>query len=655
MIFHASNRSLPRLPITALVGIVFILASLWHAPRADAAPLRVRVRGAAKLSARASRHVAPVDVRGAAEGGSPPAPGTNELLLSGSLTDDAGEPLALQRVVIRVTKEADPHDARTAAGIAGARGCDRAADPTPGAPSGARRGPTAWGVAVSGPTDAPEVTATTDEEGRFCFRARLDPDRYKANLVYTPPATQALVDGIEREIAFDLSRRGLALRFDPTPRVVQLDTPQATIEAVAIVDDDGDPRVAPALGLVLGNEKEELARAVTDAAGRARFVLPGAKLGAPGPGELRVSFAGDGETARASHSEDVERHVKVVVKVPAADRGALEAAVPEDGIALLAEVHSTLDAPDAGGEALGPLSEGSVEARIGDVVVGAAPVERGIARLLLTFTAQGSEALVRLRYVPASPWYEPLGEPVVRLPIRGPSLWSKAPILLAGLAVLAFFLVGRVSGQKSKPEPAPAKANGEARDAKPGVALVRPAERGAEGWTGRVVDTHEGTPVGRARVWIERGTFEGRAVLTSVETDADGRFTLPGIGAVAGDESLGAEGRLHARLSQDLPPPGEIAIALAQRRRAMLARLVTWARRRGPPFDTRPEPTPGHVRRAAAAERATARWAEAVERAAFGPGDVDARAEQEVDQLAPEDGPEPARAPNDARPRPRDR
>ncbi len=563
------------------------------------------MRGSAKLSVRASRDQ--------------PSPGVSELVLTGALADDAGEPLPLQKVIVRVSREADPRDERVVEALKAPRGCDSART-------------TSWGVQPGG---ANEVVVTTDEDGRFCFRVRLDPDRYKANVVYAPNEKQPLVDGLEREIVFDLSKRGLALRFDPTPRIVQLDTPRATIEAVAIVDDDATPRVAPGLRLVLANEKEELARAVTDASGRARFVLPGAMLGAPGPGELHVLFAGDGDTARATHAEEIERHVKVAVQVPAAERGELTASVPEDGIPLVAEVASSL----------GPVAEGSIEAHVGDVVVGTAPVERGIARLTLTFTGQGNEALVRLRYVPASPWYEPLSEPTIRVPIRGPSLLSKAPILLAGLAVMAFFLVGRVSGQKNKPEPAPAKpSSDQGREGKPRIDLVRPAQRGQEGWTGRVVDAHEGTPVRAARVWIERGTFEGRAMLASVETDADGRFAIGGVGPVAGDETIVVEARLHARLAQALPAPGEIEMAIAQRRRALLARLVKWARRRGPPFDVRPEPTPGHVRRAAGAEAGTARWADAVERAVFGPDDIDARAEQEIEQLAPEEraGAEPA-------------
>jgi hypothetical protein len=598
---------------------------------AAAAPLKVRVRGAAKLTARASRDQT--------------ATGATELVLSGTLTDDAGQPLPLQKVTIRVVREAAPDDDGVAQALRTARGCDTAAG----------RGPTAWSVNPGGRN---EVVTTTDEDGRFCFRARLEPpDRFKATLVYVPSGPQTFVDGAEREISFDLLRRGLALRFDPVPHVLHLDAQRTLVDAVAIVDDDATPRVAPGLNLVLSNEKEELARAVTDATGRARFTLPGEKLGPPGPGELRITFAGDGETAFAAHAEDIERHVKVVVKVPAAERGELSAAVPEDGIPLVVDVTEAITKPN---DPRGPLNEGSVEARVGEVVVGAAPVERGAARLTLTFTAQGNEALVRLRYVPASPWYETQGEPTVRIPIRGPGLLPKVPILLAGLAVLALFLVGRVSGQKSKPEPIAPVDPAQAREGKPRVEVVRAAARGQEGWTGRIVDAHEGTPIPGARVWIERGTFEGHSVLASAETDGEGRFALPTVGAMAGDESIVAEARLHARLVQELPLPGEIAIALAERRRALLARMVKWARRRGAPFDVRPEPTPGHVRRAAAGggarggdDLAAARWAEAIEQAAFGPVDVDARIERDIEDLAPSgnETPEKAPSPNDLRPR----
>jgi hypothetical protein len=100
---------------------------------------------------------------------------------------------------------------------------------------------------------------------------------------------------------------------------------------------------------------------------------------------------------------------------------------------------------------------------------------------------------------------------------------------------------------------------------------------------------------------------------------------------------MAVEAPLHARLVQPLPPPGELSVALVLRRRALLGRLVTWARGRGRPFDVKPEPTPGHVRRAAADDFTTARWADAIERAVFGGGEVDARMENEIERMAPPD------------------
>ena len=112
-------------------------------------------------------------------------------------------------------------------------------------------------------------------------------------------------------------------------------------------------------------------------------------------------------------------------------------------------------------------------------------------------------------------------------------------------------------------------------------------------------------------------------------------FELPAIEGLVGDEQMAVEAPLHARLVQPLPPAGELSIALVLRRRALLGKLVAWARGRGRPFDVKPEPTPGHVRRAAADDFQTARWADAIERAVFGGGDVDARMEREIERMAP--------------------
>lgn len=563
---------------------------------AAAQSIRIKVRGTAKITARAARD-------------------QGELVLSGALVDDAGEPLAGQTVTIHVAREGEPNDPKVAEGLRAARACDRATE----------RAPLAYAVRVAGPPTSPDVVVVTDEGGRFCFRSRPPlVDRYRAHLAWRG---SSLVDAADADLAFDPTRQALLLRFDPTPRSISLDEPRATFEATAIVDDDATTHVARDLVLALANERgEEIAQARTDAAGRARFAVPSSRLGAPGPGEVRVSFAGNNDIAFATHVAEIERHAKVSLRVPAIERGDQKAANPEDGIPLLVDVTS----------AAGPVSEGGVEARVGDTVVGAAPVERGIARLTLTFAASTGEAAVHLRYVPTAPWYEPLGDTVVRVPVRGPGLLAKAPILVAGAAVLLFFLFGRVSARQAKPEPAKAPADAAAREGKPRLDVLRPAASGERGWRGRVVDAHDGAPIAGARLWIERGTFDGRALLASVASDARGEFTLPAIDAGGGDERMGVEAPLHARLVQPLPPPGELAIALVMRKRALLARLVAWAKRAGGAYDARPEPTPGHVRRAASEEPHTARWAEAVEEAVFGGGDVDAQREQEIDRMAPE-------------------
>ena len=559
---------------------------------ASAEGLRIRVKGSAKILARAARD-------------------QGDLILSGALSDDAGQPLAGEAVVIHVARESDPHDASEAAALRVARGCDRAAD----------RPPTAYGVRTQGPADAPDVVTVTDEAGRFCFRAHLAPDRHRAHLSWKG---SNLVDASAIDLSFDLSRQAVVLHFDPAPRIISLDEPSLAIDATAILDDDSAPRAAPGLLLSLATEKGEVAKATTDQSGRAHYSVTTNALGAPGRGELKVSFAGNGDTAFTSNTVDVERHVKVTLGMATLD----SPQVPEGGIAFPVVVAS----------AAGPVAEGSVEARIGDAVVGAAPVENGVARLTLTFSSPEKEANVRIRYVPASPWYEPLGETTVRVAIRGPSLWTKAPILAAGLAVLIFFLIGRVSSRQQKPEPAPVK-EADPKDGRARVDVVRPAARGERGWRGTIVDAHEGFPLGGVRIWIERGTFDGRRILAEALTDPHGRFVLDGAFEPTGGEQILSEGALYTRLGQALPEAGELSIALVLRKRALLQRMVAWAKRRGDPFDAKPEPTPGHVRRAAVGDPDAAKWADAVEKAVFGHGQVDAQTEAEIDRIAPPAGP----------------
>lgn len=591
-----------RLHVAAslLFSILAVLTVLSLPVRiAHADGVRIHVHGSGRLTAHAARD-------------------QGDLLFSGSLVDDAGEPLPNEQVQITIARESDPRDPGVAEGLRAARGCERTAERTPGA----------HGLRLGGPADSPDVTVLTDEAGRFCFRAKLPQDRHRAHLSWKG---SKLVEGANAELSFDLSRQALVLRFDPKPRLVPLDLPQNVFEVSAQVEDDGSMRVKSGIDLTLTNERgEKLGASATDGTGRARFTVDSQKLGPPGLGELRVSFAGDTPTAFASETADIERRVKVSMHVPEAERGELTPRVPDDGIPLVVETTS----------AVGPVSAGAVEARVGEVIVGAAPVERGIARLVLTFAAQGNEALVRLKYVPSAPWFVSAGETTIRLPIRSQGLLAKAPLFLAGLAVLAFFLVGRVASKSGKPTPAPERIrDGETIEAKPHIEIVRTAARGESGWRGKVVDAHEGFVIANAAIWVERGTFEGTTTLARTTSSADGAFELAIDGPLIGGERIVAEAPLHARLTQGLPGPGELAIALVLRRRALLARLVAWAKRVGPPFDIRPEATPGHVKQAAIDDLPTSRWADAVERAVYAGSTIDDAAEAEIDAMAPQNGP----------------
>jgi hypothetical protein len=244
-----------------------------------------------------------------------------------------------------------------------------------------------------------------------------------------------------------------------------------------------------------------------------------------------------------------------------------------------------------------------------------------------------TEATLRIRYLPDAPWFLPGEDLVVEQPLRGPSPWTAAAAVITGLAIVAWLVATRIRGLRFEPR---TSSKGDRSAAKHPTARVEVLEPlpDAQGWTGHVVDAHEGTPLGGARVAIERRGFERMQVVVETHTAPDGAFALPPTEPVPGDE-LVSEGDLHAPLRGALPVSGDLRVALVLRKRALIERLVAWARRRGKPYDARPEPTPGHVRRAAGADTAIGKWADAVERAAFGGERVDERVHSEIDHLAP--------------------
>jgi hypothetical protein len=525
-------------------------------------------------------------VRGGSHLDARAARSSGELVLSGVLQDDAQQALAGESVVVRNVGEARDCAER-----------DRAT------------------VKMQGG----EAVALTDEAGRFCLRARPPAQQLVAKLEWRG---SALLEGTSLDVPVDLSRASLALSFDPPPKVLRLDDAEVSITAVALVDDNGLTLARSNLTLALADERgTQLASAVTNASGRAAFFVKTPLLAGPGRGQLRVSFGGDVDTAAATQQAEVERRAKVILAL--AEKPTSRP--PEDGIPL------SLTARWRGGEVTG----GSVEARIGDTLVGAARVDKGVAKLVVTFasgSAGAGEVPIRVKYVPSAPWWIPSDELEVRVPVAEPSPLRQVPLVVAGLAVVAWLVLGRTSRAKTK-----AKATSGERGqpvGQAGVEVVAKSRDPRMGWRGRVVDAHDRTPVGGARVVLRRPAFDREQALASTSTDGDGRFELV-YDEVRADDELVVDGPLHASLRQSPPPSGEIVVALVLRKRKLLERLVAWARLRGAPFDVKPEATPGHVRRAAGEDFSTARWADAVEKAAYGGAAVDAAAEAEIERLEP--------------------
>lgn len=544
---------------------------------------RVRIHGTAKLTVEVLRG----------------APTT----ITGILRDDTGAPLAGERVSLSVQRDSDPADANVRKAMRDAKRCS--------------------GNELV-PIDEDGMVPRTDDAGRFCVSLMLVADGYRLRAAY---AGDKLTDGVKLDLPVDLRRARLRLAFDPELHGIALEAKTTTLEATATTDENGILEPAPGKQIVLSTETgTELARESTNISGRARFVVDTSRLGPPGKGELRLMFVGDSDTSPADARSEVDRVAPVEL--------ALASPVPEG--ATDEGVPATIDVTTV---ASGPVPEGSVEARLGDVVVGMAPVASGRARLLLTFASHGSSPVeVHVRYVPVSPFYRAQSRLIVKVTPGTGSLWRRAPLVLLAVVVAGFLILFR-RRERQAPKVASTKKEelgpvGQAR-----LDVLKPVQFARNGWTGEVVDAHEGTPVSGAEIRIERPSFQSRLTVAQARADGAGRFKLAFVETQPGDE-LVVSGSLHSELPSEVPPQGELRIALVLRKRAILASLVKWARARGGAYDSKPEPTPGLVRRLASHDYRTARWADAVERGAFDAGTVDRAKEREIEALRP-DSPDP--------------
>jgi hypothetical protein len=586
-------------------------ASQQRVPKAGA-PLQIHVRGAAELHAVAS-----------AVGG--------DLTLHGELIDDAGTPIPSVRVVISATSG---DDARTPLRLGPLRACDD-------------------GVGRPARSGADEVE--TDDRGGFCAMTATPSGTAKVmiTLRYRPTAG-SLYDATELVVPVEPAQDHLLrtlLRFEPAPESIDLDRDVLTITASLRVDRADAARALPNaagsaqranLALVLTDERgARVAEAVTGGDGRARFEVKPEALAGPGTGELTARFAGNAVLGKAECAQPVLRRAEVHLALahppPRAD--------PEDGVTLDVDATTLRGGPVEGGVVevwrIPSMGAGasSREARPGAVaatVLAAATVDaQGHARVVAVFPGAGaSHAPLALRYVPAAPWYRPGPELRVDVPLAGPGIWRSLVLAIVVLAAAVWVVIG----WRRAPRPPIAPGIEGTRAPPSGRAgvhvLASPSD--LTGWRGTVADAHDGSPIPGARLSIRAPSFEGEGALTAhAVADANGAFTLEG--SYRSDARLVVESVEHSTHEQALPPPSVLGVALITRRRALLDRLVRWARQKGAPFDGAPEPTPGHVRRVAARGSASevAAWAGRVEQAAYGPASVDAALEREVRDAEP--------------------
>ncbi len=500
--------------------------------------------------------------------------------------------------------------------------------------------------------DGPEVAiddvrfglrAQTDDAGNFCLRTCVRVDELAVAIAFDGGPYQA---GASTTLHVDRVHGALSLAFDPDLPPADLDGPPmpVTVRATGLLDHEWKRAKAA----IMDEHHRELATVPFDDRGVAHALLPTDQLGGVGPSRLEARLVGDGLPAlpNAVAAFDRMAHVRLDIVRTKTEwfGGALD-------VTVVARWRG------------GVVDGGAIEAQRQGALLSAAQVAAdGTARLLLDSIATGDspDTAVTLRYVPHAPFFLPGPSPALDLASRGSLRWPSALLVLATLGVALFAL-------RNRPWPATVRAAVRAVVPRARAAasasrlapVIQPGSGGCAARTGRVVDAHDGHPVAHAHVEVIAPSFpasratsptatrpdHAHTVLAAATSDADGSFALQ-VPASIHAVQLRARATWHSSVQWPLPPNGDLLVAMHTRRRALLERLVSWARRRDPRRQVA-EPTPQEVMRAhrpssfsAAAlpsqdaERVET-WAVAVQDAVFGPGVVDETIEAQVVALEP--------------------
>jgi hypothetical protein len=345
-----------------------------------------------------------------------------------------------------------------------------------------------------------------------------------------------------------------------------------------------------------------------------QFSIESAALGMPGPARL---------LARAAGAEHPSAPAEAVALRSASVELSREAVDSErDVLELRIRAHSRAGVP----------SGGWVDASSGGQALASSPLTNGVANLQLALPVPAASVLVR--YHSDDPWWLPgaalsidLETPAPAEPARWPWLVLLAPV--GYVCVRALERPGvrkpRRSARRATPQPSAAA-----------LRAVPPAP--ASGWAGNVTDAHDGRAIAGAHVQAALPSLRDQPLGVSTLTDAAGYFVLPALPEpIPEGAQLLVLAPLHSDFQRALPPQGRVDVTLTSRRRALLGRLVRWAKAAGPPWHRSAEPTPGEVLDVALrrGDPKAARWAEGIQEAAFSLGDVDAQREAALHEQEP--------------------
>ena len=491
-----------------------------------------------------------------------------------------------------------------------ARLVDDVGDPLSAAPIELARGGAPVQALACGSRAARVRTLETDAAGLLCVRLIETPAAgsltlsFRGDTLHLPAQAEL---ALQPEAAAQLH-----LAFDAASLELNLDQPEQRL-SLLLSGEGAASDALPAIVLQLedgGQLRNVSTRGWLRSGNSLGFSVDSGELGAPGPARL---------LARVKNSTRPEEVAEAVALRSATVQLELAAVTPNaDGVEVQLRAQSRAGVP----------SGGWIDLSLDEQPLASGPLLSGSASVQLPSGAAGATSLLA-RFHSDDPWWQPgealpidLGSPAPRGPARWPWLVLLVPIGYVCVRALQRPGVRQPRRAARRPLPRP-----------PAVGRSGAAEPAPAGWSGTLIDAHDGRPIAGARVTASLPSLRDDARGESTSSDAYGRFALPPLPEpIPEGAQLVVSARLHSDFQRPLPPQGRVDISLTSRRRALLGRLVRWARAAGPPWHRGSEPTPGEIAIVALrrGEADTARWAEGVQAAAFDPADVDHERETAV-------------------------